>query len=203
MEDNFDDMSFNEICNNVDGFEETYERVCATSYSLMNKIEQWMAEKSEFYNEDIGFIVTPDLVAIAFMFFENFVEMPMFLTEDHEVQSAIKSKMKKIREIKNQAINDLSSAIFNSEKGFRFHEKWNDDEVYAEAFKEVKNDFHKFILEFYEEAKGVQKNETSLLMIGGLLSSVVESVSFSEPNLRTETQEIVMGIKNSWLELFT
>lgn len=203
MEENFDDMAFNEICHNIDGFEETYERVCATSYSLMSKIEQWMVEKSEFYNDDIGFIVTPDLVAIAFLFFENFVEMPMFLTEDQEIQSSIKSKMKKIREIKNQAINDLSSVIFNSEKGFLFHQKWNDDEVYSEEFKEIKEDFHKFILEFYEEAKGVQKNETSLLMIGGLLSSVVESISFSEPSLRTETQEIIINIKNSWLELFT
>lgn len=200
---NFDDMSLDEICNQVGGFEETYEKVCATSYSLMNRIEQWLNEKSEFYGNDIGFIVTPDLVSIAFLFFENFIEMPSFLTEDQDIKDSIKERMKKIADIKTIAIDQLSSVIFNSQKGYEFHQKWNDDESYAQTFREIKEEFHQSILDFYQNAKNVQKSETSLLMIGGLLSSVVESVAFGDPALRDDVQEIVINVKNSWLELFT
>lgn len=184
-------------------FEETYERVCAISYSLINKVEKWLEEKSEIWGREIGFVITPDLVAVSFLFFENFVEMPIFLTNDEETKSSVKEKLKELRKIKNNTIDELSRIIFHSEKGYEFYEKWNNDDAFHESFKEIKEEFHEFILNFYQTAREVQKSETSLLMIGGLLTMVVGSMAFSAPELRDETQDIVLKVKDSWVELFT
>lgn len=202
MDENLEDMSFEELCSKIDGFEETYEKVCATSYSFMNKVEKWLVEKAKHYGDDIGFIIVPDLVAISFLFFENFVEMPSYLTEDKEIKEEIRQKLKKIRKIKQEVIDDFSSLMLRSEKGNNFFNKQQDDEAYQEAFVEIKNEFHHCVLDFYEQTREAQKNQTSLFMMGGLLSSIAEAMAFSDPDLRDGAKEIIVKIKNSWTEIY-
>lgn len=202
MDEDLENMSFDELCGKIEGFEETYEKVCATGYSFMNKVDKWLHQKSEYYGKEIGFIVVPDLLAISFLFFENFVEMPIYLTEDEQIKLQIKDRLKRIRGIKETAIDDLSVLIFSSEKGFNLHQKYKDDEIYEQTFHEVKTEFHECVLDFYQQTKEVQDAQASMLMMGGLLSAVVESMAFSEPDLRDEAKEIILRIKNSWTEIF-
>lgn len=201
MTEKLEDTSYvflNELSKKITGVEES-----ATSYSLMNRIENWIEYESEFYGKEIGFIVVPDVIAVCFLFLENSVEMQICMTKNKKTIEKLKAQVKKIQEIKTLTTRQLSQLMFYSEKGFRFFDKYPTDEAYNEAFWEIKDKFRQMIINFYEKTKLVQKKKASLLMVSGLLNSIAYCTTYSEPKLGKSTKALIKTIADSLQETFT